>query len=175
MADREPVFTSVGAAFVMDKALAGVASQSRIDLSDTLDTRLGAEQRGGTTAMRVWIAGLWTTGAVVTTPVIAEYAMGVGMFSAGMDGGDFPDLEAHKGPWMLHDLRRLQDINDGTPVVQILTPAGVPHGGLVWETTRSKRKAERFDDRLFMVVQRDRVTEEDTTLMVSVSVMWLLP
>jgi len=112
---------------------------------------------------------------VVTAPVIGEYLIACGVFTAGLDNGDFPSLGLHNGSPMLHDARRLFEVNDGTPVAQMLQPLGQEGGGMVRIDTRSKRKLERTDDRLFMVLEKDRNTEEDVLFRSTVTVMWLLP
>ena len=149
-------------------------SQQSSDLRAVLESRLGVNALRNVTAMRTWVHGLYTTAAVVSTPVIAEYGIGVGRFTAGIDNGDFPDVGTHEGSWALHDVRRLID-NASTVNITPLTPQSVPFGSLVAINTRTSRKLEKTNDAFFMVVQKDRATEEIVTLTCSVTVMWLLP
>ena len=170
---REHVFTTVGLSFGLVAGQTGVSSQQSQDLTDALATKL-AITPGKMTAMRAWVNGLYVTSTAVTTPVIGEYTLGIGVFTQEIDNGDFPNLELHDGPWMLHDARRLVDRNAGV-LLEGLEPANTVGGSCLQLTTRSARKLERVRDRLFMVVQKDRATEETVTLSCSVTVMWLLP
>ena len=170
--NRQPIFTTAGAAFVLTAGSAAEGSQKSVNLSTTLETRLGTTARN-TTAMRVWINGLWTTDQIVTSAVAAEYTIGIGVFTENIDNVDFPDLGTHAGDYMLHDARRLIDQNAATGLT-LLDPPQVG-GSIVELTTRSKRKLARTTDKLFMVVQKDRATEEAVTLTCSITVMWLLP
>ncbi len=129
--------------------------------------------------MRAWVTGFYHTIATVTTPVLGEYSFGIGVFTEDIDqGGLFPDVSTHEGNWMLHDVRRLTEGPGASAgIFQPLIPdrSGDGAGSSVHVTTRSGRKLPRTADKLFMVVQKDRVTEEVIQLGVSISVMWLLP
>ncbi len=177
MSDREPLFTTVGALFVLVAGDSGVASQEIADLSDELETRIAAIPRNYT-AMRCWVTGFYHTIATVTTPVLAEYSFGIGVFTELVDAGDFPDVSSHRGNWMLHDVRRLTETAGGSAgIFTELNPrhTGNEAGSAVHVTTRAARKLARTDAKLFFVVQKDRVTEDNVQLSVSITTMWLLP
>ncbi len=172
---REPVFTTVGAAFVLVAANAGISSQENADLTTELESRLAAASRN-VTAVRVWINGLYFTQAAVTTPVVSEYSMGVYVAPSRTDDGDFPNVGNHEGSPMLHEARRLVDLAS-TASITTLHPqsAGDNNGSSVRLTTRAKRKLQRTDDHLFLVLQKSLATEENIQFTCSVTVMWLLP
>ncbi len=149
-ARREPVFTTVGLTFALTAAGAGLTSQLHQDLSAALETRLAAVPRNYT-AMRVWISGLYTTTQIVSTAVLAEYSIGVGVYSQLLSNAEFPDIETHEGSWMLHDARRLIDQNAGT-VLTPLEPTAPAGGSQVQINTRSARKLDKTTERLFMVI-----------------------
>ncbi len=172
---REPIFTTANLTFLLVAATSGKGSQEHADLSSSLETRIGAVPRNYT-AMRVWVNGYYNTTGVVTTPVNGAYSIGAGVFTEDIDDTNFSDLAQHEGSWMLHDSRRLTEVAGGTAgLFTPLLPDGVPGGSMLHLDTRSKRKLSRTNEKLFLVLQKSQVTEENINISMSVTVMWLLP
>ena len=169
------VFTTTEVAMTIVAGNISVASQQFSNgMSSSFETRTGRSLRNATVG-RVWVNGLWFTLAIVTTPVLMGLSMGMGVFSAGMDLGDFPDLATHRGDWMLHRTWRLTDRNAATANATPLEPQhGSENSASIAIDNKSMRKIRRESDELFIVVQKDIATEENIQCHVDVTVMWLV-
>ncbi len=153
----------------------GTASQqSNNQATSDFESKSGRTARGVTIA-RIWIRALYHTIAVITTPVISSYYLGMGIFTSGIDNGDFPDLSQHDGDWMVHDARPLIDTAVSTDP-NVLNPEGAGnYGGVVSIDNRSMRKLNRDTEQLFLVLQKSTVTEDNIQFRGEVTIMWLLP
>ncbi len=168
------MFTTTNVAFTLVAGDTGVASQeSNISISSDFETKSGRSLRGVTLA-RLWVRGLYFTQAVVTTPVVSSYFMGVGIFTQGVDDGDFPNLETHDGDWMLHDARVLIDTSVSTDA-NALNPEAPAAGSNVVIDNRSMRKIMRDTEAVFVVMQKGSVTEDNILWKGEITAMWLLP
>jgi len=127
---------------------------------------------GGVTVGRVFMKGWWTQEAVATTPVWGSYTVGMGFFPSRLLDTDFPDLASHDGDYFLHDCRALLEAEATNDV---LFPRVTAAGSGLDLDNRSMRKAGRQDDQLFVVAQKSVVTEQQVSLRVAVTVLWILP
>ncbi len=152
----------------------GAASQQFSNqITADLESRLGRTAQN-VTAARVWINGLWFTTAIVSTPVLIGLTLGMGIFTSRIDAGDFPNISTHDGDWMVHRTWRLID-NQSTVITPIqLQPVFGENSSQIAIDNRSMRKILRDTDRLFIVIEKDVVTEETIQLHCDVTVMWLL-
>ncbi len=167
---RENIFVTSNLLFTLLAADTGVPDQRVTTSLDTaIEARLGRNLTKGDTVSRIWVNGFWGTDADVTAPAGATYSFGVGFFPFATDAGDFPDLAAHDGPWMLHDQRPLtEQAGQGSLAARPLLPFELSSLQL---DNRSQRTVRSSDDRLFAVVQKTAATEEIVSLQVAVTVM----
>ncbi len=137
-------------------------------------TRTGRNLHHATVG-RVWINGLWFTLAVVTTPVVIGLSMGLMVVQTSLDAGDFPALAIHQGDWFMHRTWRLTDRFSQTTDPTPLDPSepGVNSGSIAIDN-KSKRKIKNVSETVFLVIQKDVVTEENIQLHVDVTTMWLI-
>jgi len=173
---RERMFTTTEVALTLVAGNAGGASQQATNqMTSDFETRSGRSARGVTIG-RIWVHGMWFTLAVVSTPTLMGLSMGMGIFTGGIDVGDFPDLATHTGDWMLHRTWRLTDRASATTFPIPLEPQqGGGNSSQIAIDNRSQRKLGRTSEDLFLVIAKDIATEENIQLHVDVTVMWLLP
>jgi len=172
---KDRMFVTTEVALTLVAANQSVASQQLTNqLNSDAESRAGRSSRGMTVA-RIWVRGFYFTLAVVTTPVVIGVQLGVGIYPSGIDVGDFPNVAAHAGDWMLHDTRRLHDSASLTVAPTLLEPQEVATGGAVLDLdNKSMRKIRKANDELFVVLQKDGVTEENIQFHADFTVMWLL-
>ncbi len=155
-------------------ATAGVASQKfTAAVFSSVTAKLDTSILNNLTIARAYLNGFWRTSSVVTAAVLTSYAIGLGLFPAGMDDTDFPDLSAHDGDWLLHDSRKLIEVDNGPAVVAPLLPqSGEMTSGLRIGSS-AMRKITRLDERPFVVVQKADVTEDNIHFDGSLTILWL--
>ncbi len=169
----EKVFTTTEVAMTLAAGNTGQNSQQATNQVTADFEAITGRQAFNITPMRQWVTGLWFTLAVVTTPVVIGLTMGMGIFSAQIDVTDFPNLSTHRGDYFLHRTWRLTDrfaqTTDPTP----LDPSepGVNSGSIAIDN-KTSRKLRRTDQEIFIVIEKDVVTEENIQLHVDVTVMW---
>jgi len=168
---RENVFVSSPILLTLGNADTGVAGQIRSTTLDTaIEARLGRNLGPGDTISRIWVHGFWGVDSDVAVPVAAFYHLGIGFFPAGIDAGDYPDLAAHEGNYLLHDGRPLVEVQSGGAVVaQALLPLTL--SSLILDN-KSQRTVRRSSDQLHMVVQKSAATEHNVALQIAVTCMW---
>ena len=171
---RERVFTTTEIALTLAAGnVSGASQQISNQMTSDFESRTGRTARDITVG-RVWITGLWFTLATVTTPVLIGLALGMGIFTEGIDAGDFPDLQSHQGDWFVHRTWRLTDRTSATANPTPLDPDdNVGNSASISIDNRSMRKLGRQSDDLFLVITKDVVTEENIQLHCDVTVMWL--
>ncbi len=168
---RERVIVTTEVALTLVAGNINEASQQVTNqVTNDLEARLGRTARNATVG-HVWVNGLWFTQAIVTTGVLIGLNFGMGIFSAGMDAGDFPALQAHVGPWFVHRNWRLIDRVSATAIP---TPLDPDEAAIIDIDNRSMRKLGRVNDEVFVVIQKDVVTEENIQFHSDVTVLWIL-
>ena len=169
--------TTTGFDLTMVAGDVGVASQKfNIGISSAFETKTGRSLRG-VTISKIFFNGFYHTDVVVTTPILNLFSLAIGIYPEGMDEGDFPDLAAHAGDWLMHDTRILSDRGSATSFPIPLEPnsAGNEAGFVFRIVNSSMRKVQRDTDKVQVVVQKRTVCEENITLTAAVTALWLMP
>ncbi len=173
---KDPIFITSRMTFTVPAAGTTVADGglfSSIQASTDFETRTGRTLRNATIA-RIWLHGLYTTSAVVTTPQQSGLFLGAIVLTEKVEDVDFPELQDHAGDWMLHDARNLLQV--ATTALQTpLQPQDTPAGSVVMLDNKSKRLIRRDTDKLFFAVAKDVVLEEPVDFRCEATVMWLVP
>ena len=169
----EKLFTTTEVALTLVAGNISITSQqSTNQITSDFEARSGRQARG-ITPIRQWVTGLWFTQAVVTNPVVIGLAIGMGIFSSGIDSQDFPDLATHTGEWFYHRTWRLTDRGITTSQPTLLTPSDNPANGSSFShDNRTGRKIQRVSQELFLVIQKDVATEENIQFHADITVMW---
>ena len=171
---RGRVFTTTQVSLTLVAGDISTASQqSTNQMTSDFETRTGRLARGVTVA-RIWIRAFYFTLAVITAPSLAQYSLGMGIFTQGIDNGDFPDVDGHVGDWMVHDARTLTDLAISTAPTPLVPNDGSGAGSSVVIDNRSMRKLPRVSDDLFLVLQKASTTEDNIQFRAAVTVMWLV-
>ncbi len=93
--------------------------------------------------------------------------MGIIRATALIDVGDLPDLGRHTGDLLVHDCRILME---SLVADQPMQPQ---EAGYINIEGRGQRKMNREDDRLFLYIQKDAVTEALVRLEVATTLLWV--
>ena len=122
--------------FLLSTNTIGVAGQSSTVAMVTDFQSVTGRQLMNATLAGTWLRGLYTqNGAAGLGPV--DCYLGGGMYPAGMDDGDFPNLELHEGDWFIHDGRALRYTGSSG---SILSPLNASAGGGVDIHSGGQRK-----------------------------------
>ena len=90
-----------------------------------------------------------------------------------MDAADFQQLDSHTGDIVLYDCRTLLESEAANDVLFPRTEYKAGSG--VYVESRGQRKIERDGDTIWLVVQKQAVTEQDIILKGSITQLWKLP
>ncbi len=176
-ARKDPIFITTNVSFTLPAAGTSVANGgTTLDITPSTDfeTRTGRSLRNATVA-RIWLHGLYTVSAVVTTPAVSGFGLGAIVLTEKIEAVDLPELMLHAGDWMMHDERVLAQVSDSVDV-KLMTPGSSGRAGaVVMLDNRSKRLIRRDTDKLFICCGKDTALEENTFFNGRVTVMWLVP
>ena len=153
-------------------ASVGVVGQESFDLGAAFETASGQQLTQGVTVAHTYIRGILHQDAA-TTAVNLMWALGLGIFTSGIDDADFPDVASHAGDWLLHEAKIIQEPTSGTINPYSVNGSGSNNGGVVRLESRGQRKILRRDETLWVVIQKDTVTEQDMVSDLVFTVLWL--
>jgi len=148
------------------------AGQAVVDLGLLFATKSGRSLQN-VTLVHTWISGWWSQAVAATSPLWRSYTLAVVRANVGMDTGDFLELEEHTGDISLFDCRALLE-SEGTD--DVLFPRTEHRAGAgVFLESRGMRKIDRVGDTIWLVVQKDGVTEQAIVGRFAVTMLWKLP
>jgi len=174
---RGRVWTAETVELTLAAAATGVSSQQRslTILATAMETKMNRSLRG-VTLSRMYVTTFWFTEAQVTTPSVTVFHAGVGVFTAGVDAGDYPDLSEHAGDWMYHRTWVLSDRLASTTQPTLLEPQhGSINAASNMDVNSSMRKVGRETEQPHLVVQKASATEEDIKVRFAITALWLVP
>ncbi len=154
--------------FNVNLTVAGQGGAKGADLGGQLKANLGILSLAGYTVGPIFIDALAVSDDDNTAVDVFTVHYGIGVFTAGIDDGDFPSMSAGDGDWMFK-----KDV-----VLQMPGSAGAialpaEHGGHLALVTRSMRRLDRVAESLFMVAQQNNAN--DMVYHFAVSMMWRMP
>ncbi len=145
-----------------------ISSQPTIDFEALMGRNL-ANVTIGQTFVRGWYT--WDDTAAAT-PAWVQYVFGCILAPSSIDAIDFTGLFNHTDDYYLHDSRHLLEA-ETTP--DVLFPRNNPAGSGLEISSGGQRKVRRRGDSLFVVAGKSATTEQDVTLRLSVTTLFLLP
>jgi len=171
MPPRESVWTTSRVLLQLNGASVGIGSQVSFPLDSAYETAMEAAFRA-VTVSRIFVDGQLTTNTLALTATQTGIFLGIGVHSELTDSGDFPDLAAHRGDWLMHDARIVQERETGD-LPAILIPFNVYNmGGLYKLSSRGQRRVEKRGFALNFVLQKDTLTEFAIDALFQVTVLW---
>ena len=148
----------------------GVPGQLSLNLSDTVQGKMGLLSMAGFTVSRTHVCTLIASGAGEVGLDVHKIIWGIGVFASGIDNGDYPDLDNYSGDWMCYECNIF------------FLPAQQNQHVLPGEAAfnradyRSMRKIGRNDESLFLVAQIEGTAPATGILMhFIVSSLYLMP
>ena len=148
------------------------AGQQITDLGPTLITKL-SRGLNNMTLVHSWVNGWWTQTVGASTPVWSAYTLAMVRANVGMDAGDFGAIAEHTGDIVSFDCRALLESEATDDVLFPRTESKVGSG--VYMESRGQRKFERIGDTLWLIAQKNTVTEQSITFRCAVTLLWKLP
>jgi len=168
---RQTLWTCTPLGLTLAAGGAGVASQQKQDVASDFTTKTGRNLYN-VTLTHAYLQGWWSQTVAATSPIWGNFVIAFLRAPSGMDAGDFGDLSNHVGDIEMYDCRQLLEA-EGTDDV-LFPRTDIAGSGLKIES-RGQRKIAREDETMFIVVQKNAVTEQDITFRGAVTCTWLLP
>ncbi len=155
---------------------AGVGTAGAVtSIGNAFESQSGRNLRG-VTISTIYLKGFATEQTQAATPVPFQLGLGLMIAPEGMDSIDFPSILTGGGDYFLRDVREVHETGDATiPRFLLPSQAGDNVGGIYNIHNKSMRKINRQTDQVFIVFQKDTVTEFDVNLFISLTVLYLMP
>ncbi len=165
------VWTCQRASLVLSAAAVAEPSQSILNMSTALATKTARTQENYT-LLRQYVQGWWDHGDdAAVTPAWIGLSFALVRATSGTDAGDFGALGTHTGDILMYDCRVLQE--SGSALDVFFPAAGGDNAGSgINREGRAQRKLSRANDAIWLIAEKDAVTEFNPTLRVAVTLLW---
>jgi len=147
----------------------GVPGQLAVNLNTNLEQRLGLLSLAGFTVSRTHICSLITSGGSETGTGRFSIFLAIGVFTAGIDVQDFPDISTYDGDWLAWECYTFQ--LPGAVALPVLPD----EAAFQRSDYRSMRKIPKSTDQLFLVIQIDSTPSSAVVIKGEVASLFLAP
>ena len=153
--------------FTLALSAAGVPGQQRQQTITNLLTGIGLAHPVGYTVIGTWVSGLIHSDDGETGTGFLQLFWGIGVFTTGVDVGDYPNLELYDGDWFVWGNRQIT-LPGAINTVVLPEPMSI-----ISAHSRGQRRILDVGQSIYFVVQED--VAEGVDLEMSVTHLMLMP